>query len=239
MAVNGLIQHRSVADVMTKIVISATPDTPFKAIVKLLEDNRIGAMPVVTPDARVVGIVSESDLLLKESGPDESGLAIFGRRQRRTERDKAETVIARDLMTAPAVTIGSKASLPEAARVMQTNRVKHLPVVDSDRLVGIVSRGDILKVFLRSDSEIRAEIIGDLMQRTLWMDPARVKVRVESGNVAFDGVLDRRSDVGILCAMTSRLDGVVSVTSDLVFEWDDRKHPPAREDVRTPEIVRL
>ena len=235
---NGLIHHRSVADVMSKVVITATPETPFKAIVRLLEDNRIGAMPVITPDARVVGIVSESDLLLKESGPDESGLALFGRRQRRTERDKAEAVIARDLMTAPAVTIGSRASLPEAARVMQSNRVKHLPVVDSERLVGIVSRGDLLKVFLRSDSEIRAEIIGDLMERTLWMDPARVKVRVESGNVGFDGVLDRRSDIGILCALTSRLDGVVSVTSDLVFEWDDSKRAPARVGARTPEIVR-
>jgi CBS domain-containing protein len=147
---------RRVRDVMTPQVLTVDEQAPFKEIVALMDECRISALPVLDEKGRVVGIVSEADLLLKEEFPEgpAGGRLLQGRRQRE-ERAKAAGDTAVELMTAPAVTIGPDATVTEAARLLHRHGIKRLPVVDpAGPLLGIVSRADLLKVFLRADAEI-------------------------------------------------------------------------------------
>jgi len=148
--------HSLVKDLMTTQVVTAGPATSFKELVARLATHRVSAVPVVDEDRRVLGIVSEADLLLKEEFPDpDQNIPLFWTRRRRLERAKAAGATARDLMTAAVASIFPEATVPEAARRMHTAGVKRLPVVDGDgRLVGIVSRADPPKVFLRADADI-------------------------------------------------------------------------------------
>ena len=205
---------------MTRTVRSARPGTPFHELAQTLTSLHISAVPVVDMEGIVVGVVSEGDLMLKEV-PNlhphrfESSVS-------KIERIKAEGTIAADLMTSPAVTVRGDATLPEAAKLMHDRRVKRLPVVDADgRLVGIVTRGDLLAVFMRDDEEIRKEIVDDVVVRTLWMDPSSFQVKVRGGIVALTGTVDRRSDIGILGGLIRGVDGVVRVDSELGFAYDD------------------
>lgn len=213
----------TVEDVMSSPVHVVSPGTWFKEMVRLIETHAVSALPVVDTDRRLVGIVSEADLLLKEQREDLAQPAgVFGARRRRAERAKAEGTTAADLMTTPAVTISPKARLVEAARLMHEKSIKRLPVVDDDgQVVGIVSRGDLLKVFQREDVDIRREIIEDVIVRTLWMDPMTIKVTVEGGLVALEGELDRRGDVPVLVRLAERVDGVVDVRQKLTYRYDD------------------
>jgi CBS-domain-containing membrane protein len=145
--------RRRIRDVMTHEVVTVDEHTPFKEITQLLTDCRIGAVPVLDSEARVVGVVSEADLLLKEEYPQgpPTGWLLEGHRRRAT-RAKATGATAVELMTAPAITIRPDASLAEAARLLHRHQIKRLPVLDpAGPLVGIVSRADLLKVFLCSD----------------------------------------------------------------------------------------
>ena len=205
---------------MTKTVRSARPGTPFHELVQTLTSLHISAVPVVDVEGFVVGVVSEGDLMLKE-------VPILHPRRfessaSKIERSKAEGTIAADLMTSPAVTVRGGATLPEAAKLMHDRRVKRLPVVDADgRLVGIVTRGDLLAVFMRDDEEIRKEIVDDVVVRTLWMDPSSFEIKVRGGIVALTGTVGRRSDIGILGGLIRGVDGVVRVDSELGFAYDD------------------
>ena len=135
-------------------------------------------------------------------------------------------LIAADLMTTPAITTQGGATLAEAAKLMHDRGIKRLPVVDdAGRLVGIVTRGDLLQVFGRSDEEIRREIIDGVVIGDLWMDPAGLVVDVAGGLVKLSGQVDRKSDIGILTGLVRGLDGVVGVSSDLAFDWDDLAQP--------------
>ena len=131
-----------VGDVMTGTVVSVTASTPYKQIVESLQRHRVSAVPVVDDGGQVIGVVSEADLLAKLETPEE---AMFGRKLRRHVQAKAAGDIASELMSAPAVTISPQAALPAAARIMDAERVKRLPVVDDrGRLVGIVSRARLV-----------------------------------------------------------------------------------------------
>jgi CBS domain-containing protein len=224
---------RTVADVMTREVVTATGSTPFKELVRLLHEHRVSALPVVDEDGRPLGVVSEADLLLKEervgARPPRSFLA---RWRRRAERAKAEASVAAELMTSPAVTIDRSATLPEAVRLMHERGVKRLAVVDEDgRLVGIVSRSDLLRVFLRPDAEIREEILRSVIGEALWLDPTAFRVEVEQGRVRLEGTLERRSLVPVLVQLVSQVDGVVGVESRLGWQVDD---VAARSEIPTP-----
>lgn len=221
--------RRTVADVMTRDVVTVRPATPFKAIVRRLREARVSALPVLDEDGRLVGIVSEADLILKEDPELEEGAHLFQRRHRRLDRQKAAGLYARELMTSPAVTIGPGASLAEAARLMHRKQVKRLPVVDeTGRVVGIISRSDLLTVFLRDDAEIEQEVREDVIRRTLWIDPDTVSVRVREGVVYLEGQLERRSLIPVLERLVASVEGVVGVEQSLTFEVDDT--------VPTPEI---
>jgi CBS domain-containing protein len=207
---------------MTARPVVATETTGFKEIAGLLAEYRISAVPVVDDAGLLIGVVSEADLLLKETfGPAEQHQLVESGRTRR-ERAKAGALLARDLMTSPAVTIGSNAPIAEAARVMHDKAVKRLPVVDADgRVVGIVTRSDLLRVFLRPDALIREDVVEGLIVRTLWMDPKPIEVHVTSGVVELSGQVDRKSDIRVLTNMVGAIDGVVGVVERLRFRYDD------------------
>jgi CBS domain-containing protein len=213
-----------VQDVMTRSVVSVSESAPFKEIVKLMEFHGVSALPVVDATGRVVGVVSEADLILKEayqlSGDGEGRL--FEGRRRRVERSKAAALLAADLMTAPAVTVKATATLPVAARLMGERDIKRLPVVDEEgRIVGIVSRVDLLRVFLRPDGEIKDEVQHGVIERTLWMDPDTIRITVEDGVVSIEGIVEQRSLIPIVVGLIHGVDGVVGVECRLSYEVDD------------------
>jgi CBS domain-containing protein len=212
------------ADVMTKQVVVAGEDTPFKEIVRLLEEHRVNALPVLDGREVLVGIVSEADLLLKEEFTEQPGRTRRLGKRRKADRTKADGLVARDVMSCPVVTVGPEATIGETARLMHEHNVKQLPVTHSDRtLAGIVSRGDLLKVFLRHDVDIRDEIVSDIVTRTLWLDPAPIGVTVRQGVVTLEGQLEQRSLADWMVELVKKVDGVVGVRSRLTWALDDRR----------------
>ncbi len=214
-----------VQDVMTTDVVTVGVDTGYKEIVDVLTDRHISAAPVVDDEGRVVGVVSEADLLHKiEYLGDDDERRVFISRRRRQARAKAHGPVARDLMSTPAVTVRPDTPLVEAARRMDDERVKRLPVVDDrGRLVGIVSRSDLLRVYLRPDREIAREVVDEVLGRTLWVEPSRVQVSVRGGVVTLEGRTDRRSTAELAVALTRGVPGVVEVVDRLGYDHDDRE----------------
>jgi CBS domain-containing protein len=204
-----------VGDVMTREVVRVRPDTDFKACVDLLRIHGISALPVVDEREHVLGIVSEFDLLLKEAGRDEHPGHGHNWRHERAR-------VAADMMSVPAVCTASWASIPEAARLMESRRLKRLPVVDPfGRLVGIVSRFDLLKPFLRSDESIRGEVTSELA--ALAIDPAAVTVDVNDGVVQLDGAVESKSLKELIGRLLGRIEGVVGVENHLRYRFDDQR----------------
>ena len=212
-----------VRDVMTTEVVAVEAWTPFKEIVARLGQHRISAVPVVDADRRVLGIVTEADLLLKQEHPDpKATIPLIWTRRRRQERAKAAAAVAGKLMTAPAVTVPPTATITEAARRMHTARVKRLPVVDErGQLLGIVSRADLLKVFTRPDEAIRSQIISEVIVGDFMMDPSRFFIDVDDGVVVLQGRVERRSLIPYLVRAVHHVEGVVRVENRLSFDVDD------------------
>jgi CBS-domain-containing membrane protein len=212
-----------VRDVMTPVVVTVGERTSFKEIAATMAEHRVSALPVLDEAGRVAGIVSEADLLLKEEFPEGSaGGRLFQSRRLRVERVKAAGDTAAELMTAPAVTIGPDATVTEAARLLHRHGIKRMPVVDpAGPLLGIVSRADLLKVFLRTDAEIAQEIRQEVLVRAMWVNPDAVTVEVRDGIVTLSGQLERRSLIPITVSLVHGIDGVVDVVDRLTFELDD------------------
>ncbi len=216
------MRNRNVSDLMTHTVYRVRPDTSFKHIAETLSDHDITAVPVVDDYDRPVGIVSEADLLRRESGqPDPAGLLnVLDTPDAPAAEHVAAT--AEGLMSSPAITARPEWSVVEAARVMDRRHVKRLPVVDeTGRLAGIVSRADLLRVFLRRDGLIREEIAGALLNHTLGIGPDEVSVDVTDGRVQLHGTVDRRSLIPVVLRLCEGVDGVVDVTADLDYRTDE------------------
>ncbi len=219
-------RHRTVADVMTRRVHVAGPMTPFKLLVRLIEENRISAIPIVNQEGIPVGLVSESDLLLKERRSElESSRDLLHPRRRHSERSKAEGLVAADVMSSPPIVVACECRLADAARLMQERNVRRLIVVEErGKIAGIVSRSDLLQVFLRSDDDLQEEIVENLIPSLMpALDPIGVEVRYNV--VTLEGEVDRKSDVAILERMTKEVDGVVGVVNRLRYRWDDSTVP--------------
>ncbi|GIH95772.1 CBS domain-containing protein [Planobispora siamensis] len=222
-----------VSEVMTREVASVTGGTPFKDVAEALIAHGVSAVPVVDAHDRVLGVVSEADLLCKEEFKEQfyrEGYQPPLRarlRHRLTEdrgrgRDKAHGETAAELMTAPAVTVRAQAGVVYAMRLMDEHGVKRLPVVDeNDRLVGIVSRHDMLKVFVRPDAAIAAEIRADVLDHSLWVDTSNVQVAVHQGVATLSGRMERRSEAEIAARMALRINGVVDVVDEIQWNTDD------------------
>jgi CBS domain-containing protein len=213
-----LPRHRTVADVMTTHVHVAGPLAPFKFLVRLIEENRVSAIPIVDHKGMPVGIVSEADLLLKE---------------RRRQPAKAEGTLASDLMTSPPITVPTGTSLGEAARLMQEKNVRRLVVIDSrGRIAGIVSRSDLLQVFLRSDDDLRDEIADTLIPALFASPPEGIGIEVHSNVVTLSGQVDRKSDADRLGRLIGELDGVVEVVNKLSYRWDETQRSARADGLR-------
>ncbi len=212
-----------VRDVMTSTPISVELDAGFKQMVEILETNRISALPVVDRSGTVMGVVSEADLLLKEEHDGTRGARWFESSKRRAAQRKQNGETARDFMSSPAITATTDMPVAAAARLMHERGVKRLPVVDgAGRLAGILTRSDALKVFLRSDAELRREVVEDVIVHSLWMDPEPIRVDVSEGVVELSGQVERRSDVNLLSELVGSLDGVVAVHADgLTYRYQD------------------
>jgi CBS domain-containing protein len=209
---------------MTREVVTAGPETPFKRLVQLLAEHRISALPVVDGHNRVLGVVSEGDLLVKEERSDQPERHTGFWRGRELRR-KAEGQCARELMTAPAVTVPSTATVAEAARLMHARHIKSLPVVDpSGQLVGIASRVDLLGVFLRGDPVLADQVSREITERAPGADSGTVHVGAVDGVVTLRGRLPRHSDVIAAGKLAGGVDGVVGVQNQLTFDYDDVQH---------------
>jgi len=206
-----------VGDVMTRDVVVVRRGTPLKEIARQLTEHRISAMPVLDEEDRLVGLVSEADLMKRER----FGLA-DARHRWRPRRRRAMGDSAKDLMSMPVITIAPETDVSRAARLMDSRGLKRLVVVDAEhRLVGIVSRADLVRVFLREDDDIRQEIVSDVLVRLLWADPELVDVRVDDGVVTLSGRLGQRSQIPVAVRLTRAVDGVVDVVNRLGYTVDD------------------
>ncbi|MDH6221015.1 CBS domain-containing protein [Streptomyces pseudovenezuelae] len=222
------MKHDKVGSVMATEVVRALYGTPFKEVAGLLAEHRISGLPVIDEDEKVIGVISETDLMVRQAETSDLGghkrrfrLAGLTRGARRPPA-KAHARTAGQLMSVPPVTVYADDTIAEAARTMTRNRVERLPVVDEeDRLVGIVTRRDLLQVFLRPDAKIRREVIDEVLVRSLWLAPSSVEVGVDEGVVTLTGHVERRSEAEIALAMTNRVDGVVAVVDKLMYRLDD------------------
>jgi CBS domain-containing protein len=209
----------TVKDVMTTRVVSVKRDASFRSMAAALREYRVSAFPILDDDGKVIGVVSEADMLAKEALDSEpQGMpGMIAGLLRRKEHEKARGTTAGELMTSPPVTVTADDTLERAARLMYTRKVKRLPVVDANgHLVGIVARSDLLAVFDRSDEEILKEITDDIMLDQFLVDPTALRVTVENGVVTMTGtpevssvgheVVDRIRHVQGVVAVRDRLD---------------------------------
>jgi CBS domain-containing protein len=210
----------AVSDVMTRDAITVAPEADFKQIERLLAQHHVGALPVVDAEGRPVGVVSETDLVLKT----EASLAApagIGARARR-QRSKAAATTAQGLMTAPPISVEPGERLAAAARLMRQHAVNQLLVVGEGRLLGVVSRGDLLKSFLRADEDIRDDVVQGVIHGIMWLNPIEFEVSVIDGAVDISGVIERRSHVEILIDLIRGVEGVVAVRPAVSYRLDDR-----------------
>lgn len=196
-----------IKDVMTKQVVTVASEASLKEAASVLAERRVSGLPVVDADGAVVGVISEADILSKEAGEND-----------------ARTV--REAMTSPARTIGPGRPVAEAARRMLEEAVNRFPVVDEDgHLIGIVTRADLVRAFVRSDAEIAYEIREDVILKTLWIAPEALDIAVEDGAVRIGGRVESKTDAELIEAFARRVPGTVSVESHLSWlEENGRKH---------------
>jgi CBS-domain-containing membrane protein len=206
-----------VRDVMTREVLVARTATTFRELVRLIEENHVHALPVIDDQRRVLGIVAGSDLLKDELTPGQ-----VRRRFEHRRRVRPAGVVAGEIMTSPAVTIDQSQTLSHAARVLHQRHVGRLPVVDQDdRLIGIVTRSDLLTVFLASDEDLRVAIQEAI---AAVEDPASIWADVEDGVVVLRGSAPLLSEVGIVTEYVRRVPGIVRLDVRATAVHDD-VHP--------------
>jgi CBS domain-containing protein len=214
--------HRKIEDVMTRDVTVIGPDAEFNHIVAALDARQISAVPVVDDERRILGIVSEADLVRAQVEQAEDAHLLPRLHRLSNRHTKGEGHIARDLMTSPVVTVEPSSTTLRGARLMDRHHVKRLPVTDAGgHLVGIVSRCDLLRTFLRPDSDIRAEVEHDVLHTALWLAPGTIEVDVREGVARLSGNVDNRSLIDIVVRLCRAVDGIESVTHTLTFDFDD------------------
>lgn len=194
----------NVVDLMTTEVIAVSRDTGLREAARLMFRNRVSGLPITQQDGTLIGIITEADFLRLEVERQEGG------------RDQVVTV--GEVMSIGVVTIRPEMEIYEAAKIMAVQEVKRLPVVDDDnRLLGVISRADIVSIFTRPDDVIEDEIREDLLRRVLFIDPDDLGVSVTNGVVALSGEVGTRAEASMLEELTNRLDGVFGVETNLTW----------------------
>jgi CBS domain-containing protein len=207
-----------VKDLMTENVLTVRSGTQLKDAAALLAEHRISGLPVVDDQNHVLGVLSEGDILYKESGTkDRPGFLDRLLSAPPTGLDlKLAARTVGDAMSAPAVTIGPRKPVTKAATMMIEESVNRLPVVDDeDRLIGIITRADLVRAFVRSDAEIEHEIREDVFRRQLWLEEDAIRLEVSGGEVRLSGQVGTRTDAEMIPTFVQRVPGVVAVLSKL------------------------
>lgn len=208
-----------VQDIMTTDVVTAAPDMSLKEVARHLVERGISGMPVVDAEGSVVGVISETDVIVKER-PEPYNGAVSRRLGRidLEEQAKRKARLVGETMSSPAITVEAFWTIPGAAELMRVHAVNRLPVVKQGRLVGIVTRADLVRAFARSDEEIAAEIRDYIaFQDGLWNDDGTVQVDVTGGETTLTGNVRRRADAEVLPKLVARVPGVVGVHSELTW----------------------
>jgi CBS domain-containing protein len=214
----------TVKDVMSTHVIAVRQGAPYKEMAAMLHQQRVSAFPVIDDDNKVIGVVSEADLLTKEALEGTVPRTLLSRQERVRKQVNART--AADLMTKPPVTIGPDEPVTHAARLMFDQRVKRLPVISDDgTLIGIVTRADLLSVYSRPDAQILRQVTQELIPSTFLRDPDKYTVTVNDGIVTIEGTPET-TQAGLDIIGTARhMEGVVAVRDRLSYPKDTR-YPP-------------
>ncbi len=221
------MRHAVAREIMTSPVITVGPDAPFRDIVATMLEHKISGVPVVDGYGRLLGIVTEADLLLKEEEPQPRPALIpwHGsslRRERVVDRHrKATGMTAGELMTENMVTATEETTVHALAHLMLSRDINRIPIVRNGYLVGIVSRADILKVFARND-EALVSAVRETLAKDLWTDPGTLTIACRNGVVTIAGEVDRRTDRDLVIKGVTAIDGVVGLNIDgLVYRIDD------------------
>jgi CBS domain-containing protein len=229
-----------VADVMTRTVVAVTPETPLKDVAALMVAKGISGVPVVDAAGTVVGIVSEADFVIKERGAEGVRHRLLARvfgesKQTKRELAKIEATTAGQAMTSPAVTVAAADALKWAAEVMASRKINRLPVVEDGRLVGIVTRADVVRAFVRPDAELERLVREEVLTKSaFWLEPEAFDLTVRAGVVHIAGRVERRSLAETIVDVTRGLGGVVGVESGLTWEIDDIEGPGPSAD---PDVL--
>jgi CBS-domain-containing membrane protein len=203
-----------VRDVMGTDLVTVGKTTSYKEVARLMTEHKVNALPVVTKSGHLIGVVSEADVLRKEERRFRRLASGLSGRARR-ERAKAQARTAAQLMTSPVITTHPDASLASAARLMNDRHIRRLPVLDAPgTLIGMVSRRDLLRVFLRPDAEIGAEV-HRVLTGVLLENPDSVTVQVRDGVVTLRGSMREPKLIPAAVRLASEVDGVVAVTDEL------------------------
>ncbi len=219
-------------DVMTRKVWTVRPGWRLKEVAALLTEHGIGGVPVVDDEGHPLGVVSRTDIVIKETAeiPRSGGLrSLFGRDETSAVAMKVNARTAGEAMSAPAVTIDPDLPLSLAAAKMLKESVNRLLVVRREMLVGIITRHDLVRAFARSDAEVEQEIRSDVITDLSW--PDALELSIHDGEVMLRGHVDSVSDARALPRMVRHVLGVVSVDSEL-RGWDAATKQQVEVDTR-------
>ena len=223
-----------IRDLMTKEVVAIEPGATLKDAAALLASHRISGLPVVDHQGHVAGVLSEADILEKEAG-DRGRRSLLGRLLAGERPGKLEARTVGEAMTSPAITVKPESDAAGAARLMIERKVNRLPVVDAqDGLVGIVTRADLVRAFVRPDAEIERELRDEVLLGSLWIDPATVEISVQQGEVTLAGEVDTKADARLIESFAVRVPGVVSLQSKLGWRREGARLPRSEPYVPIP-----
>lgn len=215
-----------VRDVMTTPAVTVRSDATLKDVAAVLGERRISGLPVVSDDGRVLGVLSEQDFLYKEreTPHERRRRTLFAARSTHGEMKKVRARTAGDAMSAPAITTEPNRPLSEVASVMLDNHVRRLPVVDPDGIVlGVVTRSDLVRAFIRPDEDVAREIEDDVIARRLEIPAGRVRLSVEKGEVTLSGEVRSRAEADRLLQLVRQVPGILSVESEIT--WQEARSP--------------
>jgi CBS domain-containing protein len=225
----------TVSEVMTRDVVFLTPETPLKDAAVVIAERGVSGVPVSDQEGRVVGVLSETDLLVKQGGPPHRVGGLFHWLVETASAPDAAKLRARtvgEAMTAPAITIEPDQPVTEAARRIVERQVNRLPVVEDGRLVGIVTRADLVRLFTRSDEELTRVIRKDVIERMSWIPSSRIQVEVEHGEAVLRGQVESEFDANLLLERVSLVPGLVTARSELTWSLDAKGRPVRKKAVR-------
>ena len=213
-----------VSDAMTTEVVTVTADTSLKKAAAVMLERGISGLPVVEGD-RVLGVLSETDILFKErTRPERHGLVDWlVHYAEDPPAAKLDARTAGEAMTSPAVTVPSGRVVADAAALMLDSGIDRLPVVDSGRLVGIMTRSDLVRVFTRTDNELEQEIRKVVARGTMWADPSSVTVSVTDGEVVIEGHVETETSAELIRTYALGVPGVLSVETKLTWPTEARE----------------